>query len=327
MPPPARPTPAPALSVVMPVRDALPHLDAAVASILAQSFTDFEFVILDDASSDGSSAALAGWAARDARIRLVRSDDRLGPVGSSNRVVAEARAEIVARMDADDIARDDRLERQAALLKRHPDAVLAGSLWDVVGEDGALLRPADRARLFARTGFAPFVHPTIMFRKSAFDRVGGYRPGTEHWEDIDLYDRLAEAGRMLVIAEPLVTVRLSATSNRRREGAERLEQALDRMGRRGGNTGGSAKLLPASFVAAASPVLWAGRRPKVLGRLLKRGALGFGKASAAALAWSAWADASPRSLRFFLRRLLDWRNWRADRRLRGRQWVEWRSGG
>ena len=154
----------PRLSVVMPVHNALPYLDEAIESILRQTFADFEFVILDDGSTDGSSEALRGWARRDPRIRLVRSGTRLGPAGSSNRVVAEAQGPIVARMDADDVAHPERLKNQLTLLEAEPDAVLIGSLWDVIDESGRKVRVADRSRLLRVSPFAPFAHPTIMCR-------------------------------------------------------------------------------------------------------------------------------------------------------------------
>lgn len=315
----------PPLSVVMPVFNALPYLDEAITSILDQTFADFEFVMLDDGSTDGSTGRLEHWAERDPRIRLVRSPVRLGPVESSNRVVAETRAPMVARMDADDIARPDRLKRQLALLQAQPDAVLVGALWEVVDVTGRKVRSVDNARLFASNGFAPFNHPTIMFSKKVFERIGGYRSGTEYWEDTDLYRRFASEGRILVIAEPLIKVRLSATSSRLRDGADRLERAMDRMHRRDQAvpSDGDGKLHPMSFVQSYSPVLWAGRRPKALGRLLRRGALQFDRATAYALLWMALADACPKTLRTFLRLLLGLRNWRAARRLNGREWTEW----
>src|SRR5258708_11231113 len=94
----------PRVSVVMPVHNVLPYLDAAVASILRQTFEDFEFVILDDASTDGSTGRLRQWASRDARIRLLEAKRNLGPARSSDRVARAASAPIVARMDADDIS-------------------------------------------------------------------------------------------------------------------------------------------------------------------------------------------------------------------------------
>src|SRR3954469_16623216 len=104
----------PRVSVVMPVHNALPYLDGAMECILGQTFTDFEFVILDDASTDGSTARLREWAKRDERIRLYGAREKLGPAVTSNFVVRKARAGIIARMDADDISHTDRLMRQWA---------------------------------------------------------------------------------------------------------------------------------------------------------------------------------------------------------------------
>src|SRR3977135_257076 len=102
----------PLISVVMPVHNALPFLNESISSILAQSFTDFEFVILDDASTDSSLELLREWSRRDQRIQIHESTQRLGLAGSSNAVVSEARSAIIARMDADDVAHPDRLRRQ-----------------------------------------------------------------------------------------------------------------------------------------------------------------------------------------------------------------------
>ena len=100
------------LSVVMPVHNALPHLDAAVRSILEQTHRDFEFVILDDASTDGSTERLKEWSAKDPRICLHLGKKNMGPAASSNFVVREAKGGLIARMDADDISHPDRLRRQ-----------------------------------------------------------------------------------------------------------------------------------------------------------------------------------------------------------------------
>lgn len=102
----------------MPVHNAMPFLPQAIESILAQDCPDFEFVIGDDASSDGSRACLADYARRDARIRVVHGRERLGSVGSSDWVAREARAPLVARMDADDVAVPTRLGRAASRTAR-----------------------------------------------------------------------------------------------------------------------------------------------------------------------------------------------------------------
>jgi glycosyltransferase involved in cell wall biosynthesis len=331
---------APSLSVVMPVHNALPYLEEAIASIANQTFTDFEFVILDDGSTDGSTEVLRAWAAKDRRIRLVEGGTRLGPAGSSNRVVAEARGTIVARMDADDVARPDRLERQFALLGEQPDAVLVGSLWDVIDERGRKVREADCSRLLRVSPFAPFSHPTIMFRKEAFDRVGGYRAEADRWEDVDLYLRFANAGRILVLAEALVSVRHSNVSTRLRDGRDAFEQAMNLMyccvaeyvrghdytpilkGEAGPVKG--EKLMTPSFISAGAPLVWAGKRPHAFRRVATRALLRWNRGSAVALIWAAWADLSPKSLRLFLQGFLRARNRAARKALIGRAWTEWK---
>jgi hypothetical protein len=307
----------------MPVRDALPYLDEAVESILGQSFGDFEFVILDDDSHDGSRERLRFWAARDRRIRLLESDAGLGPVGSSNRVVDEARAPLVARMDADDIAHPDRLRRQLDLLRRNPDAVLVASTWEGIDGDGRVIREADRSRLGKPGLGAPMAHGSTMFRRAAFVTVGGYRSECAYWEDLDLYARIAGLGRILVSAETLYRHRFSETSTRLTSARAKVENAVDRMFRlrhayeRGeappssASRGGAARLKPETFVAIGSLRLWAGRRPGALQRLLARGALRADGATLKALVWAGWAEAHPRSLRWLMRMLLRWRNRRS----------------
>src|SRR5918998_4033201 len=174
----------PALSVVMPVRDARRFLDESVRSILGQTFGDFEFVILDDASSDGSAEVLREWARRDARIRLVESKRRLGLSGSSNAVVREARAPLVARMDADDVAHPERLARQLEVMRADPEVVLVGSLCEGIDASGRRVRPRDRWRLVRASLYPPFPHASVMFRRAAFEEVGGYREDCAGWEDM-----------------------------------------------------------------------------------------------------------------------------------------------
>src|SRR5204863_1400712 len=137
----------PQVSVVMPVHNALPYLDAAVESILGQSFEDFEFVILDDASTDGSTEQLREWASKDSRIRLIEVSSNLGPAASSDRVARAARASIVARMDADDISYPERLADQLAVLQRHPDVGVVGGLYDIIDAAGRIIRGPELSRL------------------------------------------------------------------------------------------------------------------------------------------------------------------------------------
>ena len=318
----------------MPVRDALPYLDEAVESILAQTFRHFEFIILDDDSRDGSRERLRTWAAKDQRIRLFESADNLGPVGSSNRVVAEARAPIVARMDADDIAHPDRLRHQLDLIERNPDAVLVGSTWEGIDRQGRVVREADRSRLGSAGFGAPMAHGSILFRRSAFVAAGGYRPECAYWEDLDLLARMSEVGRILVSAEPLYRHRFSDTSTRLVSAQEKVEDAVDYMFRfreayercevepSPAGLGRTPGLKPETFLSIGSLGVWAGVRPGALQRLLARGALRADRVTIQALVWAMWAQASPRSLRGLMRMLLRWRNHRSGISATGT--FEWR---
>jgi glycosyltransferase involved in cell wall biosynthesis len=162
----------PEISVVMPVHNALPFLDQSIRSILEQTLSDFEFVILDDASTDGSLALLREWSLRDKRIDLHESKKRLGLSRSSNAVVAKARAPIVARMDADDIAHPDRLRRQWNILEGRPDVAVIGALCNGIDASGREVRPRDRWRLVRRSG--PFLPMARRCFAAKHDEVGGY---------------------------------------------------------------------------------------------------------------------------------------------------------
>ena len=321
----------------MPVLNGATYVDEAIESVLAQSLGDFEFVILDDGAADDTRERLRSWAQRDVRIRILEGERSLGPAGSSAAVVAEARAPLVARMDADDRAHPQRLAAQREEFERHSDLVLLGSVAETIDAVGSPVRPPDLARLVRPSPFAPFGHSSIMFRKDAFERAGGYRDAARKWEDVDLYLRLAETGLVMVLTRPLVQVRQWEASSRIAHGLSALEDAMDLMYRciseycagRGLDAllidpPKAHKLRPESFVAASARLVWTGRAPGVTPRLWRRAALGLDRTSLATLVWAAWADLSPRSLRLALRGLLAVRNRRARRILADRTVVQWR---
>lgn len=312
----------------MPVHNGGELLDIAIGSILDQSFGDFEFVILDDGSTDGSAGRIRGWAERDRRIRLVEGKVNLGPAESSNAVVRHSRGELVARMDADDVSLTGRLERQVALMRGNPAVGMVGSLCEHIDMGGRVLRAPEFWRLHRRSCFSPCPHGSIMFRRELFDRVGGYRRECEYWEDQDFILRMASAMDCLVIPEPLYQHRQSAVSTRVASKQKRVEQAIDRMYRsldrleRGedydvvlrefGSERG-AKVDPRVFVSIGSLRLWAGQRPMLIGDLFRRGRLGANRKSVSALGWTAWAAISPGSLRAFLKFMFRVKNRKAAR--------------
>jgi glycosyltransferase involved in cell wall biosynthesis len=306
----------PAISVVMPVHNALPYLDEAIESILRQSFRDFEFVILDDASTDGSAERLREWASKDPRIRLLEEKSNLGPVLSSDRVARAAGAPIVARMDADDVSHPDRLRSQLDVLREHPRTGVVGCLCDVIDARGRLVRGPEPWRLAQPSWMVPFAHGAMMYRRELFERVGGYRPESELWEDQDLVSRMAAEADVMVLPRPLYRVRQTATSTRLTSDLQRREEALDRLYRSLNPDGAAAeKIDPRVFVAVGSTILWSGGRPRLFRRFLHRAKLGLDRRSLGALAWTAWASASPATLRAFLRLRLATRNALSTRRV------------
>ena len=326
------------ISVVMPVHNAMPHLDAAVESILGQTFTDFEFVILDDASIDGSTERLREWARRDSRIRLIEVKTNLGPALSSERVARAAQAPIVARMDADDISYPDRLASQLDALHRHPDVGVVGGLYDIIDSKGRKIRRAERWRLRQPGSVPPFGNGPMMYRRAVFDRAGGYRKQCEFWEDQDLIFRMAAIAKVMVVPRAIYQVRQSRSGTRFASEQSRVERALDTMYRARARVdqGQSyddlldpaaqpAKLDPRVFISMGSIILWAGDRPRMLRRLIERGELSRDLHSVSSLVWTAWAGLEPHSLRAFIRMLAFGRNLRAGISGRTDEPVLWSS--
>jgi hypothetical protein len=204
----------PALSVALSVYNGAAYLGAAIESILAQSFTDFEFLILDDGSRDDSRAVAESYAARDRRIRVIARENR-GLVASLNQLLVEARAPLVARMDADDICPPHRFAAQLAFLADHPAYGMVGadcSYIDAAGQPIAgrqIPRPLSHEAIVANLECGPtMLHNVVIYRRQLVLDLGGYRPAFVHAEDYDLWLRMSRATRMENLPEPLVAYRL-----------------------------------------------------------------------------------------------------------------------
>lgn len=262
----SKPDLAPSLTVVMPVFNALPYLHEAIASTLAQSFTGFRLAIYDDCSTDGSYEAALDWAGRDARITVVRGARRLGPCGSSNAAAALARTELVARMDADDVMVPERLEVQLAALARFPGAVLVGSTSDMIDAAGRIILKARRPRIGG--GHPPIVHPSILYRRTAFEAIGGYRADTDYFEDRDLYLRIARHGQVVIIDRPLIKVRCAGQHARLHDDPEMVLRKLDRLYAHDASPG--TRLSPMPFYSIANLAMIASKRPHIFGLMLRK---------------------------------------------------------
>ena len=203
----------PAVSVLMPVYNAERYVGEAVRSILDQTLADFEFVIIDDGSTDRSGELLDSLAAGDSRIRLVRRPNT-GYLRALNEGLPLCRGEFIARMDADDVSLPERFERQIGYLRGHPDCLAVGSGMLRIDADGDLIceepMPTAHEEIEARLlkGFGALPHPSAMIRREALVAVGGYREDYYGVEDHDLWLRLAQRGRLANLPEPLVKVRI-----------------------------------------------------------------------------------------------------------------------
>lgn len=322
-------------SVVMPVRNALPYLDLAIESVLAQTRGDFDFIIGNDGSTDGSDERIRHWAARDNRITVLESAVPQGPVGSSNWVARAATQPLVARVDADDISHPDRFRRQLDVFAGRPDAALVATLFESIDERGTVTRHSDRSRLLRPETGPPISHGSIMYRRALFEAVGGYAAGTEFFEDLDLYDRMARVGAFLIIPESLYSYRFSSCSARLNADVAGMERVFDNYLRNADNierawiTGdpGDApapgSVRPEILKVIGSLRLWSGHRPHVLRRLLRESDLRWNASSARILAWAAWGAVSPGSLRGVLRLVSRLRELSAAGRLAGVDVVEW----
>lgn len=203
----------PAASVILPVFNCAPYLGEAISSILEQTFSDFELLALDDGSTDGSLDIMRAFAARDARCRVHTRDNR-GLVYTLNEGIELAGADILFRMDGDDISLPGRFEAQMRYLLAHPQCVAVGTECYLIDPDGHPLRPygvpcghsdIDARHLRGLGGAIP--HPTVAMRKAAVSAAGGYRAEFTHSEDLDLFLRLAEIGTLANLPDVLFKYR------------------------------------------------------------------------------------------------------------------------
>jgi glycosyltransferase involved in cell wall biosynthesis len=210
--------PHPKVSVVMSVYNGAEHLDRALDSVLSQEGVDFEFLVVDDGSTDRTAEILVSRAVRDARLRII-TQQNTGLTRALIAGCAAAQGVYIARQDADDRSLPGRLRRLSDLLDRSPDVLFASSTTQSVGPREEPLelvtRPEDsqtatRQLLEDRTG--PSAHGSVMFRSSAYAEVGGYRPEFYYGQDSDLWMRMAQTGHVAYLPETLYVVRRSPES-------------------------------------------------------------------------------------------------------------------
>lgn len=208
----------PLISVLMPVYNAAPFLAEAIESILNQTFSDFEFIIINDGSSDISLDILMHYSSIDTRIKVVNRENK-GLIATLNEGLALAQGAFIARMDADDISLPSRFEKQVEFLTHNPICIAVGVLANLIDVDGDLIRAfgnclsheeIDNAHIAGLGG--AIVHPSAMIRRTSMIQCEGYSERYPHAEDLDLWLRLGECGRLENIPDILFLYRQHVNS-------------------------------------------------------------------------------------------------------------------
>jgi len=216
------------VTVLMPVYNGAAYLGAAIESICRQTHSDFEFLIVDDGSTDGSGEILQAFAAQDSRIRLIHGMHE-GLATARNCGLALARGTVIVCMDADDVAMPERIERQLAYLAERPRVAAVGSALRLINKDGDPIAPPTKYPLTSEeirkgllSGYCALGHPTVAMRREAAVAVGGYRRAFDPADDYDLWIRLSERYALANMPDVLVDYRWhgdNTTARRRRKQA------------------------------------------------------------------------------------------------------------
>ena len=191
----------------MTVHNGMPFVSRTIASICEQTYRDWEFVIVDDSSNDGTSDVLRTMAASDARIRVFKNNTRLGASGGANRGLAECRGQWIARIDADDVALPGRLEKQLAFVRANPDVKVTSCMAYYINSEGVRMGKTYHD-LTTREAFQTYMdtnrvigilHPGSFIDKQTLLAAGGYREQFGPAHDVDLWSRIAETGALILV--------------------------------------------------------------------------------------------------------------------------------
>ena len=203
----------------MPVYNAEKYINAAVNSILNQTYRDFEFIIINDGSTDGTLEILKAFAQQDSRIRLISRENK-GLVETLNEGLALAKSPLIARMDADDISLPDRFKKQYAYLQQHPDVVVLGGRCIAIDADGDPLtqwnkltssKAIHNQHLHSLCGSA-IAHPAMMYRANNVQSIGGYRKAAYPAEDLDMLLRIVDEGLLRNLEDVVLKYRVHMAS-------------------------------------------------------------------------------------------------------------------
>jgi glycosyltransferase involved in cell wall biosynthesis len=187
------PSSKPKISVIMPVYNGAKYLRPAIDSIIGQTFTDFEFIIINDGSTDSSAEIIKSYG--DERLAIIEQQNQ-GVTKSLNNGLAIAKGEFIARMDADDIALPERLEKQLAFLSANPEICLCGSRAFAIDERGETIGTFDYPPISHQEikklylWHNPFIHSSVMFRNETIKKLGSYDESIPRAQDYELWGRV-----------------------------------------------------------------------------------------------------------------------------------------
>jgi glycosyltransferase involved in cell wall biosynthesis len=205
----------PMITVLMPAYNAECYIAEAIDSVLRQTYVDFEFIIVNDGSTDNTLNIINRF--NDPRIRIINQDNQ-GVAAALNNGLKHARARYIARFDADDICYPERLKKQLSFLEKNPEYILAGSDVEYISAGGDHLFNFEciahtHEEIIQKMYFyCPFVHPAVMYKKDTIISLGGYPENAHNFEDYLLWTGIAKAGKLYNIPEPLIKYRLNPTS-------------------------------------------------------------------------------------------------------------------
>jgi glycosyltransferase involved in cell wall biosynthesis len=204
----------PPVSVMMTVFNGQEFLSETIDSVLGQSFRDFEFVIVDDGSTDATGDILSRYVLRDSRICVLR-EGKKGRAASLNLAISLAKGKYVANIDADDLAMPGRLQEQVAFMERNPEVGVLGSAFELITDSGRAMNimrhPLEDSEIrSAMLRYNPICHSSVIFRRDVALALGGYRRVFEPSEDFDLWLRMSERSRIANLHNVLVRYRTHA---------------------------------------------------------------------------------------------------------------------
>ena len=204
----------PKVSIIISVHNGGEFFKPSIQSLLSQTVNDFELLIMDDGSTDGSGNVALSF--KDERIRLFRQE-QTGLSKSMNRLIEYSRADLMARADADDVYMPDRIEKQIGIFDGHPDVGVVGTFYEKIDEQGRKsgieFLPTSHSEMLRYLRLEPpFAHPVTMIRKSALMKVGGYNEDMQFAQDYDLWTRLAAVAKFANIPEILFQYRTQSSS-------------------------------------------------------------------------------------------------------------------